>query len=62
MEAIKILNDFNIPYYENNKVHFKDICKKLINRTFNNNGLQVQVGTKLQKRIRRGWRKKYNLK
>lgn len=61
-QAIRILDDFNIPYYENNKVHFKDVCKKLINKAFKNKDMQVTVGKQLQKRIKRGWKKKYNLK
>ena len=61
-EAIKILDDFDIPYYANNKVHFKDICKKVIDNTFKNKNMEVEIGTRLKTRLRRGWQKKYNLR
>lgn len=27
---IKIMKDYNVPVYNHGKVHFKDVCKKLI--------------------------------
>jgi hypothetical protein len=61
VDAIKILDNFDIPYYENKKVHFKDISKKVIDNTFKTKKLNIQIGTKLKKRIRRRWQKRYNL-
>lgn len=62
LDAIKVLEHFNIPYYENKKVHFKDVCKQVIDNTFDTKNQHVEIGTKLKKRIQRGWQKKYNLK
>lgn len=62
VETIKILEHFDIPYYENKKVHFKDICKKVVDNTFKSMNQEVEVGKRLKKRIKRGWDKKYNMK
>ena len=61
-EAIKILDDFNVPYYANNKVHFKDVWKKVISNTFESNNATIEVGTRLRKRLKMKWENKYNLK
>jgi hypothetical protein len=60
-EAIKILEHFDIPYYENRKVHFRDIWKTVVDNTFENDNQKIEVGPRLTKRIKRGWEKKYKL-
>lgn len=61
-ESIKILEHFDIPYYENKKVHFKDIWKKVVENTFENDNQKVEVGPRLRKRIQQGWLKKFDLR
>lgn len=46
--AIKILDDFDVPYYANNKVHFKDVCKKVVNNTFDSKQIHVEIGVRLK--------------
>mmetsp|Transcript_7121 Transcript_7121/g.6315 ORF Transcript_7121/g.6315 Transcript_7121/m.6315 type:complete len:316 (+) Transcript_7121:3-950(+) len=52
---LRILRDYNIPVYNLSKVHFKDVCKRLIKNATNNQGMDGILKRKLRKK----WEGKY---
>ncbi|CAI2378685.1 unnamed protein product [Moneuplotes crassus] len=60
---LKILKHYNIPIYENRRIHFKDVCKRLIknssghgnlNRVLRSNSFRL-----LERKIRKKWDSRY---
>ncbi|CAI2381758.1 unnamed protein product [Moneuplotes crassus] len=47
---LKILKDFNIPVYDDGRVHFKDVCKRLIKNSSHNEKLDGILKRKLRKK------------
>lgn len=59
-DAIKIFNDYAIPLYEDNKVHFKDVAKALVEKIFKKNKLSYDLTGKIKNRLNKQWEGKYN--
>jgi hypothetical protein len=58
-DAIKIFNDYSIPLYED-KVHFKDVAKALVEKIFKKNKLSYDLTGKIKNRLNKQWEGKYN--
>ena len=55
LRSISILDKYNIPLYEDNKVHFHDVLKQLIKNAFDSIGEDYLLSDAIQGKIDRKW-------
>lgn len=58
-DAIKIFNDYAIPLYNDENVHFKDVAKALVEKIFRKNKLSYDLTGKILGRLNKQWAGKY---
>ena len=54
-----ILSDFDIPVYEGQKVHFKDVLRQTIGNAFDSRGQEYMPNPVMMAKIDRKWKRKF---
>ena len=60
-EAIKLLKYYDFPIYNNNKIHFKDVCTTLVEDIFSKKNIDIKLGENIDQKLSKHWKRRYKV-